>query len=97
MKTLRVVLLGLALSVGLLSGAQAHGPSIGVTVQAGYPVYYGPPPVYYAPPPVVYAPPPVYVPRVVVPSYRYGGYYYDAPRYGWYGRHGYHEGHRHWR
>ncbi|MCG2576676.1 hypothetical protein LZ012_06670 [Dechloromonas sp. XY25] len=102
MKTLRAVLLGLALSAGLLSAAHAHGPNVGISVQAGYPAYYAPPPaVYYAPPRVVYAPPPppVYVPRVVVPSYGYSGYYYDeGPRYGWREHHHRHHGeHRHWR
>lgn len=102
MKTLRAVLLGLALSVGLLSGAQAHGPRFDVTVQAGFPAYYVPPPAVYFAPPAVYVPPPppVYLPRpVVIQPYRYGGYYYDGPRRGWYGHYGHHEHHehRHWR
>lgn len=103
MKTLRIVLVGLALAAGLLPGAQAHGPRVGVSVQLGYPAYYVPPPVYYVPPPpppVVYAPPLVYGPPVVVPPYRYSGYYddgYGGPRHGWHGHHGHRGGHRHWR
>jgi|SRR6185369_2895047 len=96
MKTLRIVLFGLALSAGLVPGAYAHGPRVGVSVQFGYPGYIGPPPVYFAPPPVAYLPPPpVYYmpPPVVVPSYRSAGYYYydgydPGPRRG---------GHKHWR
>lgn len=94
MKTLRMFLLGIFLAAGLVSGALAHGPRVGLSVQFGYPGYIAPP-VYYVPPPVVYAPPPSLVyfppPPVIVPPYGYAGYYsgYDrAPRRGW---------HRHWR
>lgn len=100
MKTLRAVLLGLALSAGL-SAAQAHGSRFDVTVQAGFPAFYAPPPAVYYAPPAVYVPPPppVYVPRVVMPAYRYGGYYYDeGPRYGWREHHHrHHREDRYWR
>lgn len=92
MKTLRIALLGLVLTTGLVSGAYAHGPRVGVNVQFGYPAYVAPP-VYYAPPPVYYAPPPpvVYVPPPFVGPYRSAGYYYGHDR-------GYYRGgHRHWR
>ena len=89
MKTLRIVLLGLMLSAGLVSGAYAHEPRVGVSVQFGAPVYpvYVAPPVYYAPPPMVYMPQPVVVPPY---GYGYAGYYgHDHGRHrGW---------HRHWR
>lgn len=97
MKTLRIALLGLVLSAGLVSGANAHEPRVGVNVQFGYPAYVAPPPVYYAPPvrygpPAYYAPPPVvYVPPPFVRPYRSAGYYYDYDR-------GHHRGgHKHWR
>lgn len=89
MKILRIVLLGLALSAGLVSIADAHAPRVGLSLQFGYPAYIGPPPVYVAPPPVAYVPPPVYYgPRpVVVAPYGYIGYpYYGydrGPRGGW--------------
>lgn len=38
MKTLRIVLLGLLLSAGFVSGAYAHGPRVGLSVSPGYPV-----------------------------------------------------------
>jgi hypothetical protein len=85
MKTLRSVLLGLMLSAGLVSGAYANGPRVGVSVSLGYPVYAAPPPIYVAPPPpVYYAPPPrIYYtpppPLVYVGPYGYPGYSY---RYG---------------
>lgn len=97
MKTLRIALLGLVLSAGLVSGAQAHEPRVGVNVQFGYPAYVAPPPVYYAPPvrygpPAYYAPPPVvYGPPPFVRPYRSAGYYYGYDR-------GHHRGgHKHWR
>ncbi|MBS1159577.1 MAG: hypothetical protein H6R15_1996 [Proteobacteria bacterium] len=97
MKTIHIALLGLVLSAGLVSGAQAHEPRVGFSVQLGYPgyvpppVYYAPPPpvVYLPPPPMVYGPVPVYGPRYVNPGY----YGYDRGyRHGW-RRHG---RHRHW-
>lgn len=97
MKTLRIAVLGLVLSAGLVSGAHAHEPRVGVNVQFGFPAYVAPPPVYYAPPvrygpPAYYAPPPVvYVPPPFVRPYRSAGYYYDYDR-------GHHRGgHKHWR
>lgn len=101
MKTLRNVLLGLMLAIGLASGASAHEPRIGLSIELGYPAYVAPPPVYYAPPPaVIYAPPPprVYLPSpYVVPSYGYRPYGYDrdhGPRRGWH-RHEYRHHHHH--
>lgn len=87
MKALRISLLGLVLAAGLVSGADAHEPRIGLSVQLGYPGYFVAPPVYYAPPPVV------------LPAYGYPeGYapYYYGYGPGWYGyRHGYRHEHRH--
>lgn len=98
MKTLRIALLGLMLSAGLVSGAYAHGPRVGLSVNLGYPayvappVYYAPPPpVYYAPPRIYYAPPP---PVVYVPPYGYSGYSY---RYDYGSHRGSHRHHRHHR
>jgi len=101
MKTMRNVLFGAILAAGLASGAYAHEPRVGLSINLGYPAYVAPPPVYYAPPPpVVYAPPPprVYLPApyVVSPYYGYRPYAYgydDGPRRGWY-RHG-HRHHHH--
>ena len=93
MKTLHRILLGLLLAGSLVSGAYAHGPRVGVSVQFGYPVYYAPP-VRYVPPPTYYAPPPVYYapsPAVYWP----GSYPYAASYYG-YDRGRYWGGHRHW-
>lgn len=85
MKTLRKLLLGLALASTLIPLAEAHGPRVGLSISLGYPVF-APPPIYYAPPPVVYVPPPrpLYVgPPVVVAPYRYPVYdYYPAYDYG---------------
>lgn len=81
MKTLRIVLLGLALSAGLVSVADAHGPRVGLSLQFGYPAYIGPPPVYFAPPPVAYVPPPVYYGPPSVVGYPYG--YVGYPYYGY--------------
>lgn len=100
MKIFRSALLGMLLAGGLVSGAYAHGPRVGVSVQFGYPGYNMAPPVYYAPPPVVYVPPPplVYAPQpYVVPPYGYADYYYGYdrdPRHGWH-RHGHGRHHRH--
>jgi hypothetical protein len=87
-----------ALTVGLVSAAEAHvsvGIGLGVPVAPAYPVVgYAPPPVVYAPPPpVVYAPPPpvVYAPPPVVVGGYYG--YYGRP----YWHHGYYRGYRHGR
>lgn len=102
MKTLRIALLGLALSAGLASGAYAHGPQVGLSVNLGYPayvappVYYAPPPpvsVYYPPPPRIYynAPPVVYTPPYGYASYPYG-YNYGSHR-GWH-KHRHHRHHR---
>lgn len=102
MKTLRIALLGLMLAAGLVSGAYAHGPRVGLSVNLGYPVYaappvyYQPPPVYYAPPRVYYAPPP---PLVYAPAYGYGyaGYPYGrdyGSHRGWH-QHRHHRHHRH--
>lgn len=101
MKTMRNVLFGAILAAGLVSGAYAHEPRVGLSINLGYPAYVAPPPVYYAPPPpVVYAPPPprVYLPSpyVVSPYYGYRPYAYgydDGPRRGWH-RHG-HRHHHH--
>ena len=100
MKNIRIVLLGLMLSAGLVAGAYAHGPHVGLSVNLGYPVYVAPhiyyppppPPVYYAPPSrIYYGPPP---PLVYVPPYRYAGYsdgYDNGSRQGWHK----HRHHRH--
>lgn len=100
MKTMRNVLFGAILAAGLASGAYAHEPRVGLSINLGYPVYVAPPPAYYAPPPpVIYAPPPrVYLPSpyVVSPYYGYRPYAYgydDGPRRGWH-RHG-HRHHHH--
>lgn len=91
MKTLRSALLGLLLASGLVSGADAHEPRVGVSVQFGYPVYYAPPPVRYAPP-VYYVPPPVvYLPAPIVRPHRHADHFYR------YDRGPYRGGHRHWR
>lgn len=100
MKTMRNVLFGAILAAGLASGAYAHEPRVGLSINLGYPVYVAPPPAYYAPPPVVYAPPPprVYLPApyVVVPSYGYRPYVYDyGPRHGGHHHGGHRHGHRH--
>jgi len=96
MKGIRQVVVAAALSVGLVSVAQAHvfvGVGIGVPAMpimpivaavpvAPVPIYAPPPaPVYYAPPP------PVYVPPVVVG-------YYGHPHWG-YRNYGY--GYAYWR
>jgi len=39
MKTLRIALLGLMLSAGLVSGAYAHGPRVGLSVNRGCPEF----------------------------------------------------------
>jgi hypothetical protein len=99
MKTIRFALLGLMLSAGLVSGAHAHGPHVGLSVNLGYPVYAAPPvyyapppPIYYAPPPrIYYAPPP---PLVYAPPYGYAGYSYrydNGSHRGWHR----HRNHRH--
>ena len=93
MKYIRLALLGLMLSAGLVSGAYAHGPRVGLSVSVGYPVYaVPPPPIYYTPPPPVYYAPPTRVyygpppPLVYGPSYGYAGYSYGynyGPHRGW--------------
>lgn len=91
MKTLRIALLGLMLSAGLVSGAYAHGPRVGLSVNLGYPVYVAPP-VYYAPPPrIYYAPPPV----VYVPPYGYAGFSYGYDYGSYRSSHKQHRHHRH--
>lgn len=98
MRYIRIVFLGLMFSTGLVSGANAHGPQVGLSVNLGYPVY-AVPPVFYAPPPPVYIAPPSRIyygpppPLVYVPPYRYAGYYgYDhGSRRGWHN----HRHHRH--
>lgn len=104
MRTLRIVLLGLMLSAGLVSGADAHGPRVGFSVNLGYPpvyvappVYYTPPPpIYYAPPPrIYYAPPP---PVIYGPPYGYAGYSYGynyGSHRGWDKHHRHHQHRRH--
>lgn len=97
MKICRIAVLGLALAAGLVSGAYAHEPRIGLSLQLGAPGYLPPPVVYAPPPPVVYLPPP---PMIYGPSPVYG------PRFGYPGYYGYdrgyrrdwrrHERHRHW-
>ena len=96
MKTLRIAMLGLMLSAGLVSGAYAHGSHVGLSVNLGFPVYVEPPVYYAPPPPVYYAPPRVYYappPLVYASPYGYAGYSYGYDR-GW--RRGRHE-HRHHR
>ena len=98
MKTLRIALLGLMLSAGLVSGAYAHGPRVGLSVNLGYPAYVAPPVYYAPPPPVYYAPlPRIYYappPAVYVPPYGYAGFSYGYD----YGSHrGSHKQHRHHR
>ena len=99
MKTLRIALLGMMLSAGLVSGAYAHGPRVGFSVNLGYPVYVAPPvyytpppPVYYVPPRMYYAPPP---PVVYVPPYGYTGYSYRYDNGPHRGSHRQHRHHRH--
>jgi hypothetical protein len=93
MKVIPQLVVAAALSIGLVSCAQAHvsfGVSVGVApvfpVMSAVPVY-APPPVYYAPP----APPvPVYTPPVAV------GYYAPPPAYpAYYG--GWNYGYGYWR
>ena len=67
MKTMRNVLFGAILAAGLASGAYAHEPRVGLSINLGYPVYVAPPPAYYAPPPAFYGPPAVYEPGYYVP------------------------------
>ena len=89
MKTIRVALLGLMLSAGVLSGAYAHGPRVGLSVNLGYPIYVVPPIYYAPPPPIYYAPPP---PLVYAPPYGYAGYPYGygyGSHRGWH-KHGHH-------
>lgn len=98
MKSLKLLLLGLALSIGAASSAFAHD-SVGFSINFGSPGYYAAPPVYYAPAPVYYARPQViYYPSN--PTYYYQGYgdrgysrYYEPPRYERYRE----DGHHHWR
>jgi hypothetical protein len=79
MKTLRMLLLGLMLAAGLVSGAYANGTRVGVSINLGYPVYAAapiyvapPPPVYYAPPArIYYAPPPMFYVGAGYPGYSY--------------------------
>ncbi|KXB29128.1 hypothetical protein AT959_20175 [Dechloromonas denitrificans] len=95
MKTIRIALLGLMLSAGLVSGAYADGPRVSISL--GYPVYAAPPPVYYTPPPPVYYVPPPRIyrrpppPLVYAPPYGYAGYSYGYD----YGRRGGPYNHRH--
>jgi hypothetical protein len=95
MKAIRQAALAVALSVGLVSAAEAHvfvgfgvgvpmAPMVAAVPIAPVPVYAPPPPpVYYAPPPPMYAPP------VVVG-------YYGHPR-GWYRHYGYGYRYGYWR
>lgn len=99
MKTLHIALLGLALSAAPLSGAYAHEPRVGFSVNIGYPAYVAPRVYYAPPPPVIYAPPPPLVygpPPYVVRPYGYVDYPYRhdyGPRRGWHGHRHHH--HRH--
>lgn len=96
MKGIRQAVVAAALSIGLVSIAQAHvfvgvgievpampvTPIVAAVPVAPVPVYAPPPaPVYYAPPP------PAYAPTVVV------GYY--GPPHWWYRHYGY--GYAYWR
>jgi hypothetical protein len=68
---LRTLILTTALAAGATAPAAAQSWGIGVGVEYGPPVFYGPPPVIYYEPPVVAAPPPVYYgapPVVVAPA-----------------------------
>lgn len=57
-KTRYAVMLGIFGFIGLIGSANAHD-SIGLSINLGAPVYYGPAPVYVEPAPVYYTPPPV--------------------------------------
>jgi hypothetical protein len=93
MKAIQQAIVAAALSVGLVSVAEAHVfvgfgitapaiPLVAAVPVAPVPVYAPPPvPAYYAPPP------PVYVPPVVVGYYGHPG--------GWYRHYGY--GYAYWR
>jgi hypothetical protein len=94
MKAIRQAVVAAALSVGLVSVAEAHvfvGFGITAPVMPVVPVVTAVPVVpvpVYAPPPAYYAPPPpAYVPPVVVG-------YYGQPRWG-YRHYGY--GYAYWR
>lgn len=87
MKTLRILMLTVALAAGGASSAYARD-SFGLSVNIGIPGYYAAPPavVYYAPPPVVY-----YDPAPV-------RYYYQAPTRIYYSEPRHYDRHHHkWR
>jgi hypothetical protein len=68
---MRTLILMAAFAAGAVAPAAAQSWGIGVGVEYGPPVFYGPPPVIYYEPPVVVAPPPVYYeppPVVVAPA-----------------------------
>ncbi|WP_232415356.1 MULTISPECIES: hypothetical protein [Methylotenera] len=79
MKTLRSLLVVLALSAAAITSASARD-SFSIGINVGGPGYYAPPVRYYSAPPVIYAPNAYYAqpyysaPRVVYPSP-----YYYAP------------------
>jgi hypothetical protein len=62
MSRLGIATVALAAIAGTGSPSAAGSWSLGVGVEYGPPVYYGPPSVYYGPPPVFYEPPIYYEP-----------------------------------
>lgn len=94
MKTLRSLLVVLALSAAAITSASARD-SFSLGINIGGPGYYAPPARYYGPPPVIYAPHAYYArPYYAAPRVVYPRPYY-APRAS-FGYQHFDNGHRHY-